>query len=245
MPEFAARLKLVNARIDAACTAAGRARTGVRLLAVSKTVAIADLRAAQALGVGEFGESYLQEALPKIAALTAPRPVWHFIGPIQSNKTRDIAAQFDWVHGVDRLKIAERLSAQRPVELPPLSICVQVNISQEASKSGCAPAQTAALCLAVAALPRLKLRGLMAIPAPTDDDADSGAARRPYAALRELAQQVKSRLEQQLPRSAGDFDTISAGMSDDLEAAIAEGSTLVRVGSALFGDRIDTRKEND
>jgi pyridoxal phosphate enzyme (YggS family) len=236
MPDLAARLKLVRARIDAACTASGRAPASVRLLAVSKTVDAPTLLAAQQLGVGEFGESYLQEALPKIAAL-AQRPVWHFIGPIQSNKTRDIAAHFDWVHGVDRLKIAERLSAQRAAELPPLSICVQVNISQEASKAGCPPTEAAALCLAIAALPHLRLRGLMAIPAPLDDDADPVEARKPYSALRELAQQVKSQLEQQRPQSARDFDTISAGMSDDLEAAIAEGSTLVRVGSALFGDR--------
>ncbi|MDB5972364.1 MAG: hypothetical protein JWQ90_4814 [Hydrocarboniphaga sp.] len=236
MPDLAARLKLVSARIDQACTASGRAREGVRLLAVSKTVDVASLRAAQRLGVGDFGESYLQEALPKIAAL-GPRPVWHFIGPIQSNKTRDIAAHFDWVHGVDRLKIAERLSAQRPAELPPLSVCVQVNISREASKAGCAPEDAAELCLAIAALPQLRLRGLMAIPAPLDDAAGPALARKPYAALRELAQQVKSQLEQQRPHSVSDFDTISAGMSDDLEAAITEGSTLVRVGSALFGDR--------
>jgi pyridoxal phosphate enzyme (YggS family) len=233
MPDLAARLKLVQSRIDAACTAAGRPPGGARLLAVSKTVAADTLAAAQRLGVGEFGESYLQEALPKIAALQ-PRPVWHFIGPIQSNKTRDIAAHFDWVHGVDRLRIAQRLSDQRPDAAPPLSICVQVNISQEASKSGCTPDETAALCLAIAALPRLRLRGLMAIPAPLDDDADAAEARKPYAALRELALQVKSQLQ---PQAARDFDTISAGMSDDLEDAIAEGSTLVRVGSALFGDR--------
>ncbi|WP_428309748.1 YggS family pyridoxal phosphate-dependent enzyme [Hydrocarboniphaga sp.] len=233
MPDLAARLKLVQSRIAAACTAAGRPPGSARLLAVSKTVDVQTLAAAQQLGVGEFGESYLQEALPKIAALQPP-PVWHFIGPIQSNKTRDIAAHFEWVHGVDRLKIAQRLSDQRPPELPPLSVCVQVNISNEASKAGCSPEQTLALCLAIAGLPRLRLRGLMAIPAPLADDADAAAARAPYAALRELAEQVKSRLE---PRAAGDFDTISAGMSDDLEAAIAEGSSLVRIGSALFGSR--------
>lgn len=233
MPDLAARLKLVQSRIDAACAAAGRPPGSARLLAVSKTVAADTLSAAQRLGVEAFGESYLQEALPKIAVLQ-PRPAWHFIGPIQSNKTRDIAAHFDWVHGVDRLRIAQRLSDQRPTERPPLSICVQVNISNEASKAGCAPGETTALCLAIAALPRLRLRGLMAIPAPLDDDADILAARTPYAALRELAQQVKSQLP---PPAACDFDTISAGMSDDLEAAIAEGSSLVRVGSALFGER--------
>ena len=233
MPDLAARLKLVQARIAAACAAAGQPPGSARLLAVSKTVAADVLAAAQQLGVEAFGESYLQEALPKIAALQ-PRPAWHFIGPIQSNKTRDIAAHFDWVHGVDRLKIAQRLSDQRPAQLPPLSICVQVNISSEASKAGCEPSETTALCLAIAALPRLRLRGLMAIPAPLDDDADAAAARAPYAALRKLAQQVKSQLP---PPAASDFDTISAGMSDDLEAAVAEGSSLVRVGSALFGER--------
>lgn len=243
MPDLAARLKRVTTRIQQACAASGREPTAVRLLAVSKTVDTQTLRAAQTLGVHEFGESYLQEALPKIAALQ-PRPVWHFIGPVQSNKTREIAAHFDWVHGVDRLKIAERLSAQRDAALPPLSVCVQVNISSEPSKSGCAPADTLALCLAVAALPRLRLRGLMAIPAPLDDDAGMDAARAPYAALRELAQQVKSRLLQQRPDSAAAFDTISAGMSDDLEAAIAEGSTLVRVGSALFGSRPSNPQTN-
>lgn len=233
MPDLAARLKLVQSRIAAACTASGRPPGSARLLAVSKTVDVQTLAAAQQLGVGEFGESYLQEALPKIVALQPP-PVWHFIGPIQSNKTRDIAAHFDWVHGVDRLKIAQRLSDQRPPELPPLSVCVQVNISNETSKAGCSPEQTLALCLAIAGLPRLRLRGLMAIPAPLADDADAARARAPYAALRELAEQVKSQLG---PRAAGDFDTISAGMSDDLEAAIAEGSSLVRIGSALFGSR--------
>ena len=237
MSDLAARLKLVSARIEAACAACGRAPAEVRLLAVSKTVDTATLRGAQSLGVREFGESYLQEALPKIADLAMRPPVWHFIGPIQSNKTRDIAANFDWVHGVDRLKIAERLSMQRGATREALSICVQVNISREASKSGCDPDEAVALCLAIAALPQLSLRGLMAIPAPLRESASAAEARAPYAALRELAQQVKSRLTEQRPGSAAHFDTISAGMSDDLEAAIAEGSTLIRVGSALFGDR--------
>ena len=240
MSDLAARLKILTARIEAACAVPGRGPASVRLLAVSKTVAVETLRSAQRLGVNEFGESYLQEALPKIAALAAQPPVWHFIGPIQSNKTRDIAAHFDWVHGVDRLKIAERLSAQRPEGGAALSVCVQVNISREASKAGCDPSEASDLCLAIAALPSLRLRGLMAIPAPLRDDASLDEARAPYAALRELAQQVKSRLQLQRPQHAVDFDTISAGMSDDLEAAIAEGSTLVRVGSALFGDRLTT-----
>ena len=237
MSDLAARLEHVMDRIRTACVASGRDASAARLLAVSKTVPVDTIAYARSLGLREFGESYLQEALPKIAALAADRPVWHFIGPVQSNKTRDIAAHFDWIHGVDRLKIAERLSAQRPASMAPLNVCIQVNISGEPSKSGCEPGETLALCLAVAGLPQLRLRGLMAIPAPLPDDASAEQARAPYALLRDIAQQVKSALAARSPEHAADFDTLSAGMSDDLEAAIAEGSTRVRIGSALFGER--------
>lgn len=238
MPDLAARpeallqtrLQQVRQRIRQACLEAGRPADSARLLAVSKTFDADIMRLARQLGVREFGESYLQEALPKIEALGRDDLVWHFIGPIQSNKTRDLAAHFDWVQGVDRIKIAQRLSDQRPDMLPPLSICVQVNISDEGSKSGCAPSEAVDLCRELATLPRLRLRGLMTIPAPESAGQDP---RQAYAALRELHLQVKSAL----PNGSYDFDTISAGMSDDLEAAIAEGSTLVRVGSALFGER--------
>ncbi|HEX4895492.1 MAG TPA: YggS family pyridoxal phosphate-dependent enzyme [Solimonas sp.] len=215
----------VRTRIARACRAAGRPDEAVGLLAVSKTFPASDLRRVAAAGQRDFGENYLQEALDKQVVLQDLPLVWHFIGPIQSNKTRSIAAAFDWVHSVDRLKIAQRLSEQRPPGRPPLQVCIQVNISGEASKSGCAPAETLALAQAVAALPRLRLRGLMAIPAPPGD----GDARAPYRALRELLESLR--------QTGLQVDTLSAGMSDDLEAAIAEGSTLVRVGSALFGRR--------
>lgn len=218
-------LAAVHDRIAAACAAAGRPPDAVALLAVSKTFGTERIREALAAGQRDFGESYVQEALPKIAALAgAPGgPArWHFIGPLQSNKTAEVARHFDWVHAVDREKVARRLAEQRPAALAPLQVCVQVNISGEATKSGVAPADAAALCRAVAALPRLRLRGLMAIPAP-------GAGRAPYRALRELFETLR--------RGGLELDTLSAGMSDDLEAAIAEGSTLVRVGTALFGTR--------
>lgn len=236
MPDLAARLEAVQRRIRQACAASGRPPGSTSLIAVSKTVAVDVLMQARNLGVGDFGESYLQEALPKLQAMGRDATQWHFIGPLQSNKTRDISAHFDWVHGVDRLKIAQRLSEQRPANLPPLCVCVQVNISDEHSKSGCAPQDTLALCLAVSVLPRLRLRGLMAIPAPAAVS-DGGAA---YASLQRLHWLVKS----SLPDGADAFDTISAGMSDDLEAAIAHGSTLVRVGSALFGERPPSEREH-
>lgn len=223
-------LQALRHRIADACAAAGRAPETVSLLAVSKHFDADTVQQAMAAGLTDFGENYLQEALDKIAALPRERLRWHFIGPIQSNKTRGLAEHFDWVQSVDRLKIAQRLSEQRPLHLPPLNVCVQVNISGEDSKSGCAPADALDLCRAIAALPRLRLRGLMAIPAPV---AAGGDARAPFRALRELFAQVHDAL-------GGDagFDTLSAGMSDDLEAAIAEGSTLVRVGTALFGSRL-------
>lgn len=216
----------VRERIAHACAAAGRTPESVQLLAVSKTFDADAVREAALAGQSRFGENYLQEALTKQARLADLALEWHFIGPVQSNKTRDVAEHFDWVHGVDRLKIAQRLAAARSPNLPPLNVCVQVNVSAEASKSGCEPAQAAGLCREIAALPGLRLRGLMAIPAPVAPGAD---ARAPFRALRTLFEQIRA---QGLP-----LDTISAGMSDDLESAIAEGSTLVRVGSAIFGTR--------
>lgn len=227
MPHIAQNLEVVQRRIGDACAAAGRPADSVRLLAVSKTFDAAAVRAAYLVGQREFGESYVQEALAKQAQLTEPGIVWHFIGPIQSNKTRGIAEAFEWVHGVDRLKIAQRLSEQRPAGLTPLQVCVQVNISGEASKSGCAPAEALDLCRAVAQLPRLRLRGLMAIPAPAAPGVDP---RVPFRALHQLFDALRA---QGLA-----LDTLSAGMSDDLEAAIMEGSTLVRVGTAIFGARV-------
>lgn len=223
---FTQNLLVVRARIDAACTAAARPRTAVQLLAVSKTIATERIRVAAGAGQRCFGENYVQEALPKIAALTDLGLEWHHIGPIQSNKTADIAQCFDWAHGVERLKIAERLSAQRPLHLPPLNICLQVNVSGEASKSGCRPQDCAALCGEILLLPGLRLRGLMALPAPATTAPDSRAAFRVLRLLFETLQAV-----------APGADTLSMGMSDDLESAIAEGATLVRVGSALFGAR--------
>lgn len=196
------------------------------LLAVSKTRPAEDIRAAHALGINDFGENYLQEALPKIEALQALGLTWHFIGPIQSNKTRPIAEHFDWVHSVDRDKIARRLNEQRPADAPPLQVCLQVNVSGEASKSGVSPADLPALAEAVLHLPRLRLRGLMAIPAATNSDAEQRAA---FAQLRGLFEELKPQ--------APDLDTLSMGMSGDLEAAVAEGSTLLRIGTALFGPR--------
>jgi len=196
------------------------------VLAVSKTRPEADIRAAFGAGLTHFGENYLQEALPKMEALADLPLQWHFIGPIQSNKTRSIASHFDWVHSIDREKIARRLSEQRPAHLPPLQVCLQVNVSGEATKAGADPAEIPELARALAALPRLRLRGLMAIPAPTEDAGEQRAA---FRALRELFEA--------LPPADPPADTLSMGMSADLEAAIAEGATLVRVGTAIFGPR--------
>ncbi len=213
-------------RIARAAEAAGRDAAEVRLLAVSKTWPADSVREAVAAGQRAFGENYVQEGAEKVDALAGLGLEWHFIGPLQSNKTRLVANRFAWVHSIDRLKIAERLSAQRDAHLPPLEVCIQVNVSGEASKSGVAPAELPALAQAVAGLPRLRLRGLMAIPEPTSDVAVQRAR---FAALRELRDQL----------NAGGLalDTLSMGMSDDLEAAIAEGSTMVRVGTAIFGSR--------
>ena len=222
-------LARVRSRIGAACAAAGRPVQAVTLLAVSKMQDAAAVREAVAAGQAAFGENYVQEALDKMAELAdlRPRISWHLIGPLQSNKTRLAAEAFDWVHSVDRLKIAQRLSDQRPAALTPLQVCLQVNISGEASKGGVAPAEVPALALAVSALPRLKLRGLMAIPEPAPDPQ---AQRRPHRALRELCDELN--------RRGLALDTLSMGMSADLEAAIAEGATLVRVGTAVFGERV-------
>ena len=226
MTTIAANLQAVRHRIAAACVGAGRDPAAVALLAVSKSWPAAALREAAAAGQQAFGESYLQEALAKIDDLADTALAWHFIGPLQSNKTRPVAERFDWVHSIERLKIAERLSAQRPDDRAPLQACIQVNVSGESSKSGCAPTELPELARAVARLPRLRLRGLMAIPEPSDDIA---VQRRRFASLR----QMRDRLN-----DAGlDLDTLSMGMSHDLEAAIGEGATIVRVGTAIFGNR--------
>lgn len=230
MSDIRMNLADLRQRVDRACAAAGRAPQAVRVVAVGKAFGVDRISQAVAAGQIEFGENYLQEAVAKITQLPRAGLVWHFIGPIQSNKTAGVAAHFQWAHTVDRLKIAERLSAHRPPELAPLQVCVQVNISGEASKSGCAPGEAAGLCAAVAGLPRLQLRGLMAIAAPAGGGHD---VRADYRRLRELFGAVR----QSLAAAGAQFDTLSAGMSDDLEAAIAEGATLVRVGSAIFGRR--------
>lgn len=231
MTTIASNLQAVRAAIMAAATEAGRTSGDVTLLAVSKTFAPDAIREAYHAGQVCFAESYVQEALNKIAALHDLPIEWHFIGPIQSNKTRVIAEHFTWVHSVDRLKIAERLSAQRPAHLPPLQICLQVNISEELSKSGVPSDEVAQLAMKVAQLPHLDLRGLMAVPAPNDDVSAQRAA---FARLREL----RDRLGQQGLR----LDTLSMGMSHDFAAAITEGATMVRVGTAIFGSRIYHRE---
>ena len=223
MSTIADNVTQVSSRIHAAAVAAHRDEHSVQLLAVSKTKPAAAVREAYAAGIRDFGENYLQEALGKQLELADLPLIWHFIGPIQSNKTRAIAEHFDWVHSVDRLKIAQRLSEQRPADLPPLNICIQVNVSGEASKSGCTPADLPALANAISQLPRLKLRGLMAIPEPTEDRAAQDAA---FAAVQSLQAGLG------LP-----LDTLSMGMSHDLESAIAMGATWVRIGTALFGTR--------
>ena len=230
MVSIGSNLQEVKRRLAAASASAGRDAKSVTLLAVSKTFPAAAVRQAHGLGQREFGENYVQEALDKIDALADLRSgiEWHLIGPLQSNKTRPVAGAFDWVHSVDRLKIAQRLAEQRPDKLPPLNLCLQVNISGEPSKSGVLPADTLALAQAVAALPvdRVRLRGLMSIPEPASDPA---AQRAPHRALRELMDSLNAQGLQ--------LDTLSMGMSADLEAAVTEGSTLVRVGSAIFGSR--------
>jgi pyridoxal phosphate enzyme (YggS family) len=228
MAMIADNLQLVRQRLARACAAAARPVESVTLLAVGKTFAASALREAFAAGARAFGENHVQEGVAKIAALADLRAQleWHLIGPLQANKTRVVAEQFDWVQTLDRLKLAQRLNDQRPPGLAPLQVCVQVNISGELSKSGVAPAEVAALAHAVAALPRLRLRGLMAVP---EAAADEAAQRAPHRALRMLWLELKA---QGLA-----LDTLSIGMSADLEAAVAEGATLVRVGTAIFGSR--------
>jgi len=225
---MADNVQQVLTRIAHACASAQRPVQSVTLLAVSKTFDAVAVRDAYNAGLRRFGENYVQEALDKMAALADLRAEleWHLIGPLQSNKTRVVAEAFDWVHSVDRLKIAQRLSEQRPAALPPLNLCLQVNISGEASKGGVAPAEALALAQAVAQLPRVRLRGLMAIPEPAGDLA---AQRSPHRALRELYESLQA---QGLA-----LDTLSMGMSADLEAAVLEGATIVRIGSAIFGSR--------
>jgi pyridoxal phosphate enzyme (YggS family) len=226
MTTIASNMQAVKAAMDGAARAAGRAPEAVELLAVSKTFPHEAVREAYQAGQRRFAESYVQESLHKMEALRDLPIEWHFIGPIQSNKTRPIAEHYAWVHSLDRLKIAERLSAQRPAGLPPLQVCIEVNISGEASKSGVEPDDIEALAQTVAALPNLKLRGLMAIPAPTEDEAEQRAA---FARLRDIFERLNKRGLQ--------LDTLSMGMSHDFPAAIAEGATIVRVGTAIFGAR--------
>ena len=223
----AQRLSEIWHRIHHAQSTSGRAPSSVALLAVSKTFPIEAVDAVAACGQKAFGENYAQEGVDKASA--RPALEWHFIGPIQSNKTRGIAEHFSWAHTIDRLKIAERLSMQRPEGLPPLQVCVQVNVSGEASKSGCEPQVALALCQAITQLPNLQLRGLMTIPAATKDTA---IQHQQFAKLRDLQMHIN--------QQGFTLDTLSMGMSDDLEVAIAEGATLVRVGSAIFGQRTYT-----
>jgi len=229
MTMIATNLHHVRTRIAAACTTAGRPPEAVALLAVSKTFPPEAVREALAAGQVAFGENYVQEGVDKIAALSDVRTQlqWHCIGPLQSNKTRVVAEQFDWVHSIDRLKIAERLSAQRPAHLPPLQVCLQVNVDGGANKSGVAASDALALAQAVVALPRLRLRGVMAIPEPADG----------FETQRALFLQAREVYERLRDAGITSLDTLSLGMSADLEAAVAAGSTMVRVGTAIFGGR--------
>ena len=227
MSHYEKAWQAVAERIERAVQSAGRAAGSVRLLAVSKTFPVDAVRAVHAAGQRSFGENHVQEgAAKRQATADLPDVVWHLIGPLQGNKTRLAAETFDWVESVDRLKIAQRLSAQRPTDRAPIDVCVQVNVSGEASKSGVAPHEAVALALAIADLPRIRVRGIMGIPAPTDDPAQQ---RTQFRRLREC---LESCVEAGLP-----LDTLSMGRSADLEAAIAEGSTQVRVGTAIFGSR--------
>lgn len=224
--DIADRLTAVRAAIATHAREFGRDPDDIRLLAVSKTCPPADIARALAAGQRDFGENYLQEALPKMDALRDSGARWHFIGRIQSNKTRELAARFDWVHTLDRERIARRLNDQRPTELPPLNICLQVNLDREPQKGGLDPDALAAVAHAVADLPRLRLRGLMTIPAPRED----------FTAQRDVFARLRDHLEQL--RALGlELDTLSMGMSGDLRAAIAAGSTLLRIGTAIFGER--------
>ena len=227
-PQFSpAALQSVRTRIVRAAERAGRDPGSIRLLAVSKQQPVALVRAAAAAGQSEFGENYVQEGIDKIAALAdVPGLVWHFIGQLQGNKTREVAERFDWVHTVDRERIASRLSAQRPHDAAPLQVLLQVRLADEPGKGGVTPAEAPALAAAVTALPQLRLRGLMCIPPPA---ADEEAQRRPFRQLRELMESLDG--------AGHPLDTLSMGMSDDIEAAVLEGATIVRVGTAIFGRR--------
>jgi PLP dependent protein len=226
MAAIADQLHATRARIERAARAAGRDPSAVALLAVSKTFPESCIEEAHRAGQRAFGESYAQEAVRKITALERLELEWHFIGPVQTNKTRAIAERFHWVHSIEREKVAARLSAARPPHLPPLNVCIQINVSGEASKSGVTPGEEKALAQAITALPGLRLRGLMAIPEPAQDAA---AQRQPYALLREV--------KDALVAEGYALDTLSMGMSGDLEAAVWEGATIVRVGTAIFGSR--------
>jgi len=223
--DFDARLKAIRARIAAAAVAGGRSEQSVTLVAVSKGHGADAVRAAANLGVGHFGESYLQEALPKIEALHGTKLTWHFIGRLQANKTRAIAQHFDWVHGIDRMQIARRLAEQRPHYAPRLNVCLQINIAADGSKAGISAAEAPQLAQAVAGLPQLRLRGLMCM---LPGNQDGPAQRRCFGALRALLRQLDD---------SATLDTLSMGMSDDFEAAILEGATMVRIGTAIFGPR--------
>ena len=224
MNEIAQNLAQVRRRLLEAERLAGRPEGSTGLIAVGKTWPAAVLAEAYRLGIRDFGENYLQEALAKQDELKGLDIIWHFIGPIQSNKTRHLAERFDWVHGVDRLKVAERLSVQRPVDLPPINLCIQVNVSNEPSKAGVGLEELGALAESILRLPNIKLRGLMTIPAPSNNFDEQ---RKAFRTLRKALEELK--LE--------GLDTLSMGMSDDLDAAVMEGATLVRVGTAIFGDR--------
>lgn len=225
MDQLSVRYEQIEQRIGQACQAAGRGREEVTLLAVSKTRSAREIAALHRLGVADFGENYLQEALAKIHQLADLPLCWHFIGPLQSNKTREVACQFDWVHSVDRLKLARRLSEQRPADQPPLNLCIQVNIDAEPQKAGALPDQVASLAAAIVKLSRLRLRGLMAIPRADSDDQNRAAFRRLAMTLSQLRNTIPA------------LDTLSMGMSDDFAVAIDEGATIIRLGTALFGPR--------
>lgn len=229
MTNIANNLEIVRSQINIACQNAQRSTETVTLLAVSKTRPADELRAAYTQGQRDFGENYLQESLEKIEQLQDLAICWHFIGPIQSNKTRPVAESFNWVHSVDRFKVAQRLSAQRPEQLPPLNICLQINISGEESKSGILPEQLPELASQVLQLPNIRLRGLMAIPASSEDQEQQ---RQPFTKMHQLLEQL-----QQTHPDHPELDTLSMGMSGDMDAAIAEGASIVRIGTAIFGAR--------
>jgi pyridoxal phosphate enzyme (YggS family) len=226
MSSIAQSLEEIRNRVTVLERRYGRGPGEVSVLAVSKTKPPEAVRAAAEVGQRDFGENHLQDALTKLDSLEDLDLVWHFIGPVQSNKTRVIAARFDWVHSIDRAKIARRLNEQRPGGLPPLNVCLQVNVSGEASKSGVGPDEVEGLARAVSELPRLRLRGLMTLPRPCEDLEEQ---RRPFATLRGIGESL----------NAGGLalDTLSMGMTNDMEAAIAEGATIVRIGTAIFGAR--------